>query len=107
MPTNLSTTVRSGERTVVDDAPDHDDQNSESDNPTAEKPSQDGRAREKDSGKGTERTSEFDAFWERYPRKVNKQGALKAWNAKKKQDVLDADRILAAAEAYAKAAICL
>lgn len=40
--------------------------------------------------KDNDYSSDFLKFWERYPKKVNKQGAYKAWKARIKEGVKDA-----------------
>ena len=42
----------------------------------------------------------FDTFWKLYPRKVNKAGAVKKWNATLASGETDADQLVAAAEGY-------
>ena len=43
----------------------------------------------------------FDAFWDAYPRKVEKQTALKAWRARRREG-WDADQLIACAQNYAR-----
>jgi hypothetical protein len=73
------TYVRSDERTSANDTPAND--TSEDLDSPAENPSEDGGAREKDSGKGIEYTLEFEEFWRAYPRHVAKKDAYAAWKA--------------------------
>lgn len=42
----------------------------------------------------------FDCFWKVYPRKVNKAGALKKWNATMTAEVTDPDQLILCAEKY-------
>lgn len=57
-------------------------------------------------GKGEKKIiepSQFDVFWKAYPRKVNKGGALKKWNATLTTGETDPDQLIAAAKHYADA----
>lgn len=54
----------------------------------------------KAAGKGGEYTPDFLEFWGKYPRKVEKRAAFKAWNARRKDGVSPEDMIKAA-ENYA------
>jgi hypothetical protein len=95
VPNNKNTLVRSGERTLVDDAP-------EDSCPPAENPSEDGGARTKDGGKGIEYTTEFEEFWEAYPRRVRKKDAFKHWKPVLANGTVAAE-IVVAAKTYAMA----
>lgn len=65
----------------------------------AERPQESGGARPNTDGKEAEPPAAFAVFWAAYPRKVQKQTALKAWRTLVKQGASDAD-ILNAAGAY-------
>lgn len=65
----------------------------------AERPQESGGARPNTDGKEAEPPAAFAVFWAAYPRKVQKQTALKAWRTLVKHGASDAD-ILNAAAAY-------
>jgi hypothetical protein len=50
-----------------------------------------------------EYTSEFEEFWETYPRHVAKKDAFSAWKARKRDKTLDAELVTQAARTYADA----
>jgi hypothetical protein len=96
---DIKTHVRSGERTGVDEP---DDIGTESSDPPAEKPSEDGGARGTSCGKGIEYTADFEKFWEVYPRRVRKRDAFTHWKPVIAKGSSAAE-IAAAAKAYAAA----
>lgn len=70
----------------------------------AEMPQKSGGARPNTDGKEAESPAAFGTFWAAYPRKVQKQTALKAWLALVKQGASNAD-VLNAAAAYQAATL--
>jgi hypothetical protein len=96
----IKTFVRSAERTSADDTLENEPEDSD---PPAENPSEDGGARVKDSGKGSEYTAEFEEFWQAYPRHVAKKDAYAAWKALKRDKTLDVELVMQAARTYADA----
>lgn len=65
----------------------------------AEKPSNDGGARKKQSGKETDYPQEFEEFWKAYPRRKEKPKAYRCW-CKEKKAGADPGQMLLAAKNY-------